>query len=149
MLISYAHTNIIAEDWRRLADFYARVFGFLEVPPQRNLSGEWLERGTGVRGAALQGIHLRLPGHGAQGPTLEIYSYTAMEEKLPAAANRKGLGHLAFRVENVAGTLDEVISAGGRAVGEIATTEVPGAGRLTFCYAADPEGNLVEIQSWG
>ncbi len=148
MFISYAHTNIIAEDWRRLANFYVRVFGCIEVPPGRNLSGEWLERGTGVRGAAIEGIHLRLPGHGGQGPTLEIYSYTAMEEKLPAAANRKGIGHLAFRVENVAEKLGEVIEGGGRSVGEVVSTEVPGAGRLTFCYAADPEGNLVEIQSW-
>jgi predicted enzyme related to lactoylglutathione lyase len=29
----YVHTNIVAEDWRRLADFYAKVFGCTPVPP--------------------------------------------------------------------------------------------------------------------
>lgn len=148
MAIRYAHTNIIAEDWRRLANFYRTVFGCQEVPPQRNLSGAWLERGTGVPGAALQGVHLRLPGYGESGPTLEIYSYRHMEEKLPTVANRKGLGHLAFGVDNVAEKLQEVIAHGGRTVGEIVTTEVPGVGRITFCYAADPEGNLIELQAW-
>ncbi len=148
MTIRYVHTNIIAEDWESLAQFYRTVFDCVDVPPQRNLSGAWLERATGVPGAALHGGHLRLPGHGQQGPTLEIYSYSRMEGKPLATANRKGLGHLAFLVENVGEKLQELIGHGGRAVGEIVTTEVPGAGRLTFCYAADPEGNLVELQAW-
>lgn len=148
MAIRYAHTNIIAENWQRLADFYRTVFGCRDVPPQRNQSGSWLARGTGVPGAALQGVHLRLPGHGDNGPTLEIYSYTQMEDKLPAVANRKGLSHLAFGVDNVSETLQEVIAHGGRAIGEVVTTEVPGAGQITFCYAADPEGNLLELQAW-
>jgi len=148
MAIRYAHTNIIADNWQRLADFYRTVFGCRDVPPQRDQSGSWLARGTGVPGAALQGVHLRLPGHGDTGPTLEIYSYTQMEDKLPAVANRKGLSHLAFGVDNVSEKLQEVIAYGGRAIGEIVTTEVPGAGQLTFCYAADPEGNLLELQAW-
>jgi len=71
----YVHTNIIALDWRRLADFYEKVFGCVPVPPERHLKGGQLEAGTGVRGAELSGIHLRLPGHGENGPTLEIFSY--------------------------------------------------------------------------
>jgi catechol 2,3-dioxygenase-like lactoylglutathione lyase family enzyme len=148
MMIRYAHTNIIAENWQRLADFYRTVLGCRDVPPQRNQSGSWLARGTGVPGAALQGVHLRLPGHGENGPTLEIYSYTQMEDNLSATANRKGLRHLAFGVDNVIEKLQEVVAHGGRAVGEIVTTEVPGAGQITFCYAADPEGNLLELQAW-
>lgn len=149
MAVRYAHTNIVAEDWRRLADFYRSVFDCRDVPPQRDQSGGWLERGTGVSGAALQGVHLRLPGHGEDGPTLEIYTYTRMEDRLASEANRKGLGHLAFAVDDVAAKLLEVIAKGGRAVGEVVSTQVAGAGRITFCYAADPEGNLLELQSWG
>ena len=149
MAIRYAHTNIIAENWQRLANFYRPVFSCRAVPPQRNQSGSWLARGTGVPGAALQGVRLRLPGHGDTGPTLEIYSYSQMEDKLPAVANRKGLSPLAFGVDSVSETLQEVLAQGGRAIGEVVTTEVPGAGQITFCYAADPEGNLLELQAWG
>jgi catechol 2,3-dioxygenase-like lactoylglutathione lyase family enzyme len=148
MATRYAHTNIIAADWRRLADFYQRVFGCELVPPERNQTGEWLERGTGVPGALLRGVHLRLPGHGPAGPTLEIYSYNQMEKKPSALPNRQGLGHLAFAVDDVHATLDEIIASGGRAIGRIVTTNVPGAGAITFTYAADPEDNLIEIQKW-
>lgn len=33
------HLNIIADDWRALADFYTRVLGCVFVPPERDYSG--------------------------------------------------------------------------------------------------------------
>jgi len=57
----YVHTNLIAGDWCRLATFYQQVFGCIPVPPERDLKGEKLEAGTGIPGAHLRGIHLRLP----------------------------------------------------------------------------------------
>ena len=81
--VRYVHTNLIARDWRRLADFYESVFGCVLVPPERDYSGPVLEAGTGVSGAALRGVHLRLPGGGADGPTLEIYSYSHEAEGPP------------------------------------------------------------------
>ena len=41
-----------------------------------------------------------------------------------------------------------MIEAGGSSLGEVVTTEVLGAGLLSFTYARDPEGNLVELQAW-
>ena len=144
----YAHTNLIAIDWRRLASFYERVFGCVRVPPERDQQGAWLDRGTGLAGAHLRGVHLRLPGHGATGPTLEIYSYEQTIERGLPAPNMTGLGHLAFGVDDVAQAVDLVAREGGSLAGEIVEVDVPGAGRLTFTYARDPEGNLIELQTW-
>jgi hypothetical protein len=33
-------------------------------------------------------------------------------------------------------------------LGEIVSVEVAGAGWITFAYATDPEGNLIELQRW-
>ncbi|HAT8648935.1 TPA: glyoxalase/bleomycin resistance/dioxygenase family protein [Legionella pneumophila] len=148
MSITFGHVNIIATDWRRLASFYIDVFACTEVPPQRNQSGKWLEEGTGVANAHLQGVHLRLPGHGEKGPTLEIYSYSHMEEKLPAVANRKGFGHIAFSVEDVSAIVEKVLAHGGSLLGKITHHDVPGVGQITFVYCMDPEDNIIEIQSW-
>lgn len=144
----YVHTNIIASDWRSLAGFYIAVFGCRFVPPERDQGGLLLEDGTGVKGAHLRGVHLRLPGHGEDGPTLEIYSYTSMLEKPPAAANRKGYSHLAFAVDDVTAMVAHVVERGGRAVGEVVSHDVPGAGRITYAYVADPEDNIIEVQRW-
>lgn len=62
--------------------------------------------------------------------------------------NRYGLGHLAFRVEDVAATLAAVVAAGGGAAGDVSTAEVDGVGTLEFVYARDPEGNVLELQRW-
>jgi catechol 2,3-dioxygenase-like lactoylglutathione lyase family enzyme len=146
--IIFGHANIIAADWRKISRFYQEVFGCVPVPPQRDQSGVWLEAGTGVDRAHLWGEHLRLPGLGENGPTLEIFSYSVMLEKLPAAANRLGSGHLAFQVTDVARSLEEVISHGGRAIGSVSSVKVAGKGKVTFVYAADPEDNILELQSW-
>ena len=144
----FAHTNLVARDWKALAGFYGDVFGCVPVPPVRDQQGEWLERGTGVEHAALHGVHLRLPGGGPAGPTLEIFTWSPAFERPMPAPNQWGAGHLAFEVEDVEATLRDLLEAGGSRAGEVVTREIPGAGRLAFTYARDPEGNLVELQSW-
>lgn len=144
----YKHTNLIARDWQALTRFYEDVFDCTRVPPERHLSGAWLEKGTGVAGARLSGGHLMLPGYGDKGPTLEIYQYSQNEGKPEAAANREGFGHIAFEVEDVAEILEKMRQHGGSKVGDITCHRVEGVGQLTFVYAADPEGNIVELQSW-
>ena len=144
----YVHTNLIARDWRRLADFYTSAFGCEPVSPERDYSGADLERGTGVAGASLRGVHLRFPGLGPDGPTLEIYQYSREEDALPTAANRPGFAHIAFAVPDVATARDEILAAGGKAVGEVVTLTTADGRQVTWCYVADPEGNIVELQAW-
>jgi len=148
MKIKYKHTNIIARDWRALSKFYQDIFGCVPLPPERDLSGEWLAKGTGVADASLSGEHLILPGHGPDGPTLEIYQYARNEKRSQPAANREGIMHLAFEVDDVEKVTAEVLEAGGSKIGEISNSEVEGVGLLTFVYLADPEGNIIEIQAW-
>jgi len=148
-IMRYVHTNIISKDWKKLAAFYQTVFECEPVPPQRAQAGTWLSQGSGVKNASLEGVHLRLPGYGPQGPTLEIYSYDRMLEKHgDAAANKQGLGHLAFEVEDVDSVLNQVMDQGGKAVGQVTTHTIPGQGKITFVYCTDPEDNIIELQRW-
>lgn len=148
MRIRYTHTNLISRDWRRLVEFYTAVFQCVPVPPARDLDGEWLDHGTGVPGAHITGMHLRLPGHGDHGPTLEIFSYATVVDGPTAPANLKGFGHIAFEVEDVLAMVERVAQHGGSRVGEVVAHPVAGVGTLTFTYVADPDGNIVELQHW-
>jgi catechol 2,3-dioxygenase-like lactoylglutathione lyase family enzyme len=144
----FAHVNIIAQDWKRLAQFYEQVLGCRPVPPERSLSGQWLEDGTGVPDAEIRGIHLRLPGYGGDGPTLEVFEYNSQEDRVETAVNRPGFAHIAFAVEDVGRAREAVLAAGGEEIGQVVSLDIPNAGRVTFVYLTDPEGNIIELQHW-
>jgi catechol 2,3-dioxygenase-like lactoylglutathione lyase family enzyme len=109
----YVHTNLIAQDWRALARFYESAFGCELVPPIRDFAAPDIEAGTGVPRAGLQGVHLRLPGHGSNGPTIEIFTYSQQLSPMLTAPNRPGYGHIAFAVRSVPDARNEVLAAGG------------------------------------
>lgn len=144
----YVHTNLIAADWQRLARFYIELFGCEIVPPERDFSGEKLEALTSLEGAHLRGVHLRLPGYGDQGPTLELFNYSELADKPVAKVNRPGFGHIAFAVDDVYAARQAVLDAGGSAVGEVVTLTTSTGGKVTCCYVTDPEMNIIELQSW-
>jgi predicted enzyme related to lactoylglutathione lyase len=147
-ILRYAHTNITARDWKKLSDFYISVFSCTIKPPERKLSGDWLDQATGLSKAKLEGVHLLLPGHGESGPTLEIFSYENTRESEPIMANYTGFTHIAFEVDDVEQTLNKALKNGGKLLGKITEKKVEGVGFLKFLYFRDPEGNIIEIQSW-
>jgi catechol 2,3-dioxygenase-like lactoylglutathione lyase family enzyme len=145
----YVHTNLIARDWRRLAWFYQHVFGCTPVPPERRLYGKELDKATGIINVLIEGAHLLLPGCDEGGPSVEIFEYNpALDSPVTRQVNRPGWGHIAFAVENVEEAVHAVLVAGGQKYGEVAATSVSGAGKVTFVYMTDPEGNLIELQHW-
>ncbi|NQU31075.1 MAG: VOC family protein [Anaerolineae bacterium] len=148
MPTKYVHTNLIARDWKRLSAFYQDVFECEPAPPERDLSGEWLDKVTGVKASHIRGMHLRLPGYGETGPTLEIFSYDSMPDHPSVRPNTPGFSHIAFIVDDVEAKSQEILDHGGSTIGEIAIRDLPGVGLLTFQYLSDPEGNIVEIQNW-
>jgi catechol 2,3-dioxygenase-like lactoylglutathione lyase family enzyme len=125
------------------------VFNCKPVYPERDLSGEWLEKLTAVQGAQIKGIHLALPGY-EEGPTLEIFGYnkTSGDDEQTPLINAFGLTHIAFHVENVKTTLDKLVAHGGKTYGELVEKDYEKIGIVTVVYATDPEGNIIEIQNW-
>ena len=148
MATMFTHVNLIAKNWKLLSNFYQVVFGCVPIPPERDLSGEWLDKGTGISRSHIVGTHLLLPGSPKDGPTLEIFQYSEMPEHPKVKSNTPGFSHIAFGVDNVFETAKAVLANGGSIVGELVNREVPGFGFLTFQYVADPEGNIIEAQNW-
>ena len=105
-----------------------------------------MERGSRRRAT---GRASSLAGPWPEGPTLEIFNYNILKDKLDAAVNRPGFGHIAFAVDDVPSAREAVLAAGGRAVG-----------RHRDAYDRDRiegdvgvrhrsgEGNVIKLQSW-
>ncbi|MDK2966034.1 MULTISPECIES: VOC family protein [Lacrimispora] len=147
-MFRYVHTNIIAKDPEKLINFYKEVFHCKSIGEVRDLKGPWLDRLTGLNNAHIVGEHLLLPGYGDDHPTLEIFSYDSIRETIIGEVNRSGIAHIAFEVDDVETTLELVIRAGGSKVGELVTAQYPNNMQAVFIYARDPEGNIIELQSW-
>lgn len=145
MKISYSHTNIISEDYQRLAAFYCAVFGYSQTGPTRDLSGPWVDQLTNRKNTHIQGVHLELD---KGGPTLEIFQYDYVETSTKAI-NCSGFSHIAFAVEDVRTMNDRIRTHGGSLLGTIVEGHVQGVGQINVAYAKDPEGNILEVQAWG
>lgn len=146
--IRYAHVNIIAKDWRKLAGFYEKVFDCEPVSTERDHHGPHTDAVTGISNVRVQGQHLRVPGHGENGPTIEFFTYNEQLQSPSPAINRTGFAHIAFEVEDFDEVRQQVLDRGGSDYAEKITIDIPGAGRLTLLYMNDPEGNIVELQQW-
>ncbi|MBN1499363.1 MAG: VOC family protein [Spirochaetes bacterium] len=145
--IRYIHTNIIAKNWKSLSDFYINVFGCVPLYPERNLSGEWLDKITEIKDVKIRGVHLQLPGY-ENGPTLEIFQYDPenLSDSDPQIS-RQGFAHIAFFTDDVDELIHKVIEYGGKITGEKIIEEIHGLGVLTVVYMRDPEGNFIELQN--
>ena len=109
------------------------------------MQGAWLDAATGLVRARLQGMHLRLPGRGSDGPTLEIHSYGETGARPLSMPNDTGYGHVALSPEDVSSAVRELVAHRGKVLGEITSTTVVGVGDLEVTYVRDPEGSIIEL----
>ncbi|QLQ31436.1 MAG: hypothetical protein HZT40_07280 [Candidatus Thiothrix singaporensis] len=81
--------------------------------------------------------------------TLELFEYVEQPARPePPAANRPGYGHMAFEVSDVEAVRSRILECGGQDLGVPVVHPLPGHGTITFTYMTDPEGNILELQSW-
>ena len=157
--VRYRHTNIVAKDWRKVAKFYKHVFGMTVVGSERNLKGDFLDKGVGYKNATIKGVHMKMPGYDEYdsniAPTLEIFEYDGDVNKdtniQKAAIYDPGFGHLAFEVDDIEIAVMLVIKNGGSMLSDnnqISSHNVIGQGTLKWCYVRDNEDNIIELQQW-
>jgi catechol 2,3-dioxygenase-like lactoylglutathione lyase family enzyme len=128
--------------------FYVTVFGCKARPPERDLKGKWVDSLTSLKGAHIRGIHLLLPGHDKNGPTLEVFQYSTKKRKKIPQTDQPGYGHIAFAVNNIDQMIRKLEQNGGSLVGNRISTTIEGVGVIDVVYARDPEGNIIELQRW-
>jgi glyoxylase I family protein len=145
----FAHTNLGAVDLERTVDFYVEAFGCVrgvERVYDSEEASDALRRGTGVAGLRLAGVHLKLPGGGDA--TLEVLAYRPPAPRDERPPHAPGFGHVAFEVDDLDAMRARVVELGGSIVGEVVTVPYPAGDTLSWCYVRDPEGNVVELQSF-
>jgi catechol 2,3-dioxygenase-like lactoylglutathione lyase family enzyme len=143
------HLNIVVADLERSATFYEAVFGW-----QRGFSavleGPWIETVTGLKGVSATCLFLDNPSGGTRIELIRYDSPQGGEASLASQPNTLGVRHIAFEVEDMAGTLRKLRFLGREPISD--PVEVPfkvgNLGKKYLCYFHDPDGTLLEIAAY-
>lgn len=119
---------------------FLTVLGFSCGEPG-TFSGEWIDRITGLEDVTVELVMARSPDGSDVFEVVRFHSPSAAAQEPAPVANRPGLRHIAFAVDDVRGVVDRVRDAGWDTVGEIVDYE----SMFLLCYVRGPEGLIVEL----
>ena len=109
--------------------------------PSPAFSGEWIDRIIGLENVTVEVLMARARDGSDMFEVVRFHSPSAGPQELAPAANRPGLRHVAFKVDDVRGVVDRVREAGWETIGEIVDFE----NTFLLCYVRGPEGPIVEL----
>jgi catechol 2,3-dioxygenase-like lactoylglutathione lyase family enzyme len=136
---SFVHVGLVVEDLDGMVRFLS-LLGF-DCGEPGAFSGEWIDRIIGLENATVEVVMARTPDGGDVFEVVRFRSPAADAREPAPAANRPGLRHVAFTVDDVRGVVDRVRGGGWDTVGEIVDYE----NTFLLCYVRGPEGLIVEL----
>jgi catechol 2,3-dioxygenase-like lactoylglutathione lyase family enzyme len=134
----FVHVGLVVEDLAETVRFLA-LLGF-DCGKPGTFSGEWIDRIIGLENAAVEVVMVRGPDGNDVFEVVRFDSPSAGAQEPAPAANRPGLRHIAFKVDDLHGVVDRVRAAGWETVGEIVEVKP-----FLLCYLRGPEGLIVEL----
>ena len=140
-VLNFVHAGVVVDDLAAAVGFFTELG--LECDASITVEGEWLERILAVPGARVEVLGVRTPDGTAALELAKFHSPAADPEAVtePDPANRPGIRHVAYRVDDVRAVVERMRAAGWGTVGEIVDYE----GIYLLCYIRGPEGIIVEV----
>jgi catechol 2,3-dioxygenase-like lactoylglutathione lyase family enzyme len=140
VILAFAHPCLVVPDLERAREFYEQMFGF-EVLSKEGWSDEpAVDQAIGLEHSAARGYMLK--GHNC---FLELFEFSSPEpEDGPARlpnADRPGIRHLAFYVDDCWAEYERLQKLGGLPMGVPAGDAENGYA----VYCRDPFGNILEL----
>lgn len=133
------HIGIVVEDLAAATAFFTAIG--LQVDGEVSVEGPLVDRINGLDGVRADVVMLRTPDGG---PQLELAAYRAPAyegDHAPAPANRPGIRHVLFVVDDIQAALAAARGQGGELVGELVNYE----DSYWLCYVRGPAGVIVEL----
>ena len=138
-ITDFVHIGLVVEDLDETVRFL-RVLG-LDCSEPGVFGGEWIDRIIGLDNVTVELVMARAPDGSDIFEVVRFHSPLAGAQERAPAANRPGLRHVAFKVDDVRGVVDRVREAGWETVGDIVDFE----STFLLCYVRGPEGLIVEL----
>lgn len=139
-ILRFTHIGICVRDPERSIQFYRDLLGF-RLRSELRVQGEPSDTLLRLRDVDLRAIYLE-----RDGARIELLYYASPETvgtDAPREMNRRGLTHLSFRVDDLAGTVDRLRAAGVKVVDE-SRIDIPVL-EAAAVFVCDPDGTLIEL----
>jgi catechol 2,3-dioxygenase-like lactoylglutathione lyase family enzyme len=136
---NFVHIGLVVEDLDETVRFLT-LLGF-DCSSPAVFSGQWIDRVVGLENATVEVAMARAPDGSDMFEVVRFQSPSACAQERAPAANRPGLRHVAFQVDDVRGVVARVREGGWETVGEIVDFE----NKFLLCYVRGPEGLIVEL----
>ena len=135
----FVHVGLVVEDLDETVRFLT-LLGFGCSRPAVH-GGEWIDRIIGLDDVTVEVVMARGPDGSDIFEVVRFRSPSAGAQEAAPAANRPGLRHIAFKVDDMRAVVERVRAAGWDTVGEIVDFE----NTFLLCYVRGPEGLIVEL----
>jgi catechol 2,3-dioxygenase-like lactoylglutathione lyase family enzyme len=135
----FVHVGLVVED----LDETVRFLGLLGLDCGNPgvFSGEWIDQIIGLEDVTVEIVMVRGSDGSDVFEVVRFHSPSAAALETAPAANRPGLRHVAFKVDDVRAVVERVREAGWETVGEVVNFE----DTFLLCYVRGPEGLIVEL----
>jgi catechol 2,3-dioxygenase-like lactoylglutathione lyase family enzyme len=135
----FVHIGLVVENLDETVRFLS-LLG-LNCGEPGTFGGEWIDRIIGLENVTVEVVMVRAPDGTDVLEVVRFQSPSASAQEPAPAANRPGLRHIAFKVDDVRGVVERVRAAGWETIGEIVDYE----NTFLLCYVRGPEGLIVEL----
>jgi catechol 2,3-dioxygenase-like lactoylglutathione lyase family enzyme len=150
VIYDLAHINVNCTDLSRSIAFYEKLgFEVIHVIAEdtRDLdpTADPMPGAAGYRGSHCRGVIMSLGDHPRCWTKLELLQYTspATEPEPPRSAFQVGYCRMAIRCKDIHGEVERLKAEGVEFECEVETSKTVGA--LSYAFARDPDGTLVEL----
>jgi catechol 2,3-dioxygenase-like lactoylglutathione lyase family enzyme len=136
---SFVHVGLVVEDLPEMLRFLT-VLGF-DCGEPAVYAGDWIDRIIGLEDTEMELAMVRLPDGSDVFEVVRFRSPNATAQEAAPDANRPGMRHISFSVEDMHAVVDRVLAAGWGPIGEVVNYE----DTYLLCYLRGPEGVIVEL----
>ena len=139
MILNKRHTGLVVRDLERSIRFYEGLG--LKVWRREEETGPFIGTVVGIPDVRIEWAKMKCP----DGSIVELLQYQSHPDEWPlvnALSNKLGCSHIAFTVENIDRTCQEILKFGGSVVNPPVLAP-NGMAKVTYCH--DPDGILMEV----
>ena len=139
MVLSTRHTGLVVRDLARSLSFYEALG--LKVWRREEETGPFIDAVVGIPSTRIEWAKIKCPD-GSMVELLQYHSHPDVQSLVAASSNKLGCSHIAYTVDDIGKTCEEIVRFGGSVVNPPALAP-DGLVKVAYCH--DPDGILMEV----